>query len=257
MIQCTDMKRQIILTAAALAALTATAKTSTPRGFTDDFDGALARAKAENKTVVAAFSGSDWCGWCKRLEKEVFSKRAFLQEATNRYVLVYIDRPSDESLLSAHAAKQNPQLIEKYGIQGFPTVLLMDGDGKVLDKMGYERGGPENYLKLIESTLAALPYVAEWIEPMTQRFDAVYKELNRGGKTALKLDGVRRADEVKPHFTRAADALEKLIAEERAKDVPAPVKAKRAALLDEQAEIVQEFRKIAATPSEELLRKMR
>lgn len=251
------MKRQLIFSAVALAALVATARTSTPRGFTDDFDGALARAKAENKTVVAAFSGSDWCGWCKRLEKEVFSKRAFLQEATNRYVLVYIDRPSDESLLSAHAAKQNPQLIEKYGIQGFPTVLLMDGDGKVLDKMGYERGGPENYLKLIESTLAALPYVAEWIEPMTQRFNAVYKELDGGLDATADKTGVERIEAVKPHFARAADALEKIVEEERAKDAPEAVRAKRTALLDERADLVKEFRKIVATPNDELLSRMR
>ena len=252
-----DMKRLILLTAAALAATAATAKTSTPRGFTDDFDGALARAKAENKTVLAAFSGSDWCGWCQRLEKEVFSKRAFLQEATNRYVLVYIDRPSDKSLLSERAAKRNPQLIEQYGIEGFPTVLLLDGDGKVLDKMGYARGGAQHYLELIDATVAALPYVAEWIEPMIKRFDAVFEELNRGLKTAAAHEGVQRADEAKPHFARAADALEKLIAEERAKDVPEPVKAKRATLLDEQTEVVKEFRKIVATPSAELLRRMR
>ena len=229
------MKRQLIFSAVALAALAAAARTSTPRGFTDDFEAALAQAKAENKTVVAAFSGSDWCGWCKRLDKEVFSKRDFIRAATNRYVLVFIDKPSDPTLLSERAAAQNPKLIEKYGIKGFPTVLLLDGDGQVLDELGYARGGAQNYLDILD----VIRQDKEW-------------ESRSADKT-----GVERIEAVKPHFARAADALEKIVEEERAKDAPEAVRAKRTALLDERADLVKEFRKIVATPNDELLSRMR
>ena len=93
------------------------------------------------------FSGSDWCGWCKKLDEEVFAKPEFLEGAKKDFVLVMVDSPSDKKLLSEKAAEQNPKLVEKYDVHGFPTVLIMDADGTVLDKTGYRRGGPEEYLK--------------------------------------------------------------------------------------------------------------
>lgn len=71
--------------------------TSTPKRFTDDYDQALAQAKAEQKLIVADFSGSDWCFWCQRLDEEVFAQESFIAEATNRYVLLMVDRPRDKS----------------------------------------------------------------------------------------------------------------------------------------------------------------
>ena len=122
-------------------------RSSTPVGFTDDLDAAFAKAKAEGKFVYACFSGSDWCGWCMKLEREVFSKPEFISGVKDDYVLVFIDLPEDKSLLSEHAKSANPALVEKYNVHGFPTVLIMDADGTVLDKTGYRRGGPEEYLK--------------------------------------------------------------------------------------------------------------
>ena len=70
------MKKTIaaVLSATAFAAL---AETSTPAGWTDDYDAALERAAKENKLILADFSGSDWCGWCQRLDKEVFDTEEF------------------------------------------------------------------------------------------------------------------------------------------------------------------------------------
>ena len=64
--------KTLIAIALTVPVLAAQAKTSTPAGWTDDYDVALKRAAAENKLVLADFSGSDWCGWCKKLDKEVF-----------------------------------------------------------------------------------------------------------------------------------------------------------------------------------------
>ena len=142
------MKTKILL-AAAVAAIagTVSAATSTPAGWTDDFEAAKKQAAAENKLLLVDFSGSDWCGWCKKLDKEVFAKPEFLEGAKKDFVLVMVDSPSDKKLLSEKAAEQNPKLVEKYEVHGFPTVLIMDADGVVLDKTGYRRGGPEEYLK--------------------------------------------------------------------------------------------------------------
>ena len=142
--------RMTLLAGAALAALAAGAKTSTPAGWTDDYDAALRKAASERKLVVADFSGSDWCGWCKRLDREVFATEEFRQAATNRFVLLIIDTPMDKSLLSAKAKRQNPALVKKYAIRGFPTVLMLDKDGKVVHQAGYQAGGPSPYLKMLE-----------------------------------------------------------------------------------------------------------
>ena len=138
------------LMAAALA-FAATASFAMPQGWTDDFDAAKEKAAREGKLLLVDFSGSDWCGWCKKLDSEVFAKPEFVEAAEKDFVLVMIDSPHDKSKLSEKAKKQNPKLTKEYGIHGFPTVLIMDSTGKRLRKTGYRRGGPEAYLKELAS----------------------------------------------------------------------------------------------------------
>lgn len=125
--------------------------TSTPAGFTDNIDEALAKAKAEGKLVYACFSGSDWCYWCKKLEEEVLSDPVFVAGVMNDYVLVFIDSPENKALLSDHAKAENEKLTKKYGIRGFPTALILDGDGKKVGETGYRQGGAAEYVKHLKS----------------------------------------------------------------------------------------------------------
>ena len=122
-------------------------KSSTPCGFTDNLDEALAKAKAEGKLVYACFSGSDWCGWCMKLEREVLSRPEFLAGVKDDFVLVFIDSPKDKTVLSGHAKTANPKMVKEYGIKGFPTALILDGDGKQIGETGYRKGGPIEYAK--------------------------------------------------------------------------------------------------------------
>ena len=124
-----------------------TDSTSTPAGFTDNLDEAFAKAKAEGKLIYACFSGSDWCYWCKKLEKEVLSDPLFVAGVMDDYVLVFIDSPQNTAVLSDHAKAENEKLTKKYGIRGFPTALILDGDGKKVDKTGYRKGGAAKYAK--------------------------------------------------------------------------------------------------------------
>lgn len=133
----------------ALVPLMGWAKTSTPEGFTDNMDEALATAKASGRYVYACFSGSDWCGWCKKLDKEVFAHKEFLDGVTNDYVLVFIDSPSNKSVLSEHAKQHNRALTEKYEIRGFPTALIFSPEGDRLAQTGYQSGGPASYVKYL------------------------------------------------------------------------------------------------------------
>lgn len=131
--------------AAALAAVRPGA--SVPAGFTDNLDEALARARASGRYVFACFSGSDWCGWCRKLEQEVLSRPEFVSGVSDDYELVFIDSPINKGLLSERAAEENPALVEKYGIQGFPTALVLDGSGAVVGRTGYRQGGPAAYVE--------------------------------------------------------------------------------------------------------------
>lgn len=113
----------------AFCAAAGTVGKSTPAGFTDDFAAACAEAAKSGKHIVAVFSGSDWCHWCKVLERDYLSKKAFVNEAKKDFVLLFIDSPQDMSALSDAAKKQNAGLVAKYGIHGFPTVKILDAAG--------------------------------------------------------------------------------------------------------------------------------
>lgn len=121
-------------------------------GWMTDFEAAQAKAKAEGKPMLVDFTGSDWCGWCIKLDKEVFSKAAFKEYASENLILVEIDFPRGKKQ-SAELKAQNEALAEKYGIRGFPTILLMDSTGEVIEKTGYRRGGPEKYVEHLKGIL--------------------------------------------------------------------------------------------------------
>ncbi len=119
----------------------------------DDFAAAQAQARELKRPILVDFTGSDWCGWCFRLKDEVFSQAAFQQYAGRHLVLFIADFPRNKSL-PAKVREQNEQLARKYEIQGFPTILLLDAEGKVLAQTGYQRGGAEAYVKHLQQLLA-------------------------------------------------------------------------------------------------------
>ena len=90
--------------------------------------------------------GSDWCGWCIKLDKEVFSKEEFKKYASENVVLFLADFPSRKKQ-APEVKKQNEALSRGYGVKGFPTVLLLSAEGKVLARTGYRKGGAGAYVK--------------------------------------------------------------------------------------------------------------
>ena len=102
-------------------------------------------AQADKKDLLVNFTGSDWCVWCIRLKKEVFVQPAFAA-ATKDFVLVELDYPR-KNLQTDAEKKINAQLAKKYGIEGYPTILLMNAKGEVYAQTGYMSGGPEKYLQ--------------------------------------------------------------------------------------------------------------
>ena len=110
---------------------------------------AQAKAKAENKLLLMDFTGSDWCPWCIKLEKEILSTPAFGDFAKKNLVLLYVDFPQHKQL-SAEQKKANQELQKKYAIRGFPTVIVLNKDGKKVGNLGYQAGGPTPFIKELE-----------------------------------------------------------------------------------------------------------
>ncbi|MFU8781487.1 MAG: thioredoxin family protein, partial [Kiritimatiellia bacterium] len=132
--------------AAIAATLTLTAAAyAAPEGWLTDFEQAQAQAKETGRPILVNFSGSDWCGWCIRLDNEVLKEEAFKAYAKDNLVLFVADFPR-RTKLPEKLAKQNETLAQRYSIQGFPTVLLLDAKGDVIGRTGYRAGGPEAYI---------------------------------------------------------------------------------------------------------------
>lgn len=107
-------------------ALTATASAYANTGWETDLDKAMEQAKVEKKSVLIDFTGSDWCPPCIVLNKSVFSKKEFINEASKKFVLVKIDFPKGNPAL----AEKNEPIAKKFNIDGFPTCVLLDHEGK-------------------------------------------------------------------------------------------------------------------------------
>ena len=124
---------------------------SVPKGWGEDFAAASETAKKEGKLMLLAFSGSDWCGWCVKMEKEIYSQKKFINEAKKKFVLVMIDSPRNKDILSKKAVKQNPELVKKYGIRGYPSTVIVRPSGEELKRFGgFQSGGVEAFLEALK-----------------------------------------------------------------------------------------------------------
>jgi len=123
-------------------------------GWTSDFAAAQKQTADSKKDLLIDFTGSDWCGWCIKLKEEVFSQQAFKDGVKDKFVLVELDYPKDKSKLSEKTIQQNEELGKKYGVQGYPTILLADAAGKPYAKTGYQKGGPESYVTHLDELRA-------------------------------------------------------------------------------------------------------
>lgn len=108
------------------AALVSTAFAKAPKGWETDVDAAIALAKKQDKAVMLEFTGSDWCPPCIMMAKKVFSKDEFVKAASEDFILVHLDFPDGDKEL----AEKNKPYAEKYEIEGFPTLILLDSEGE-------------------------------------------------------------------------------------------------------------------------------
>ena len=115
-----------------------------------DWNKAQEEAKANHKLLFLNFTGSDWCGWCIKLDKDIFSQPKFKDFAHDNLVLVELDFPRRKSQ-PTEERKQNMELAQKYEVLGFPTIVVLNGNGqKLWEFNGYFPGGPEAFIAQLQ-----------------------------------------------------------------------------------------------------------
>ena len=144
-------------------------------GFDADYNAALKRAKDNSKPIFILFTGSDWCSWCVKFEKEVLSKSEFLDYATNTWELVIADFPQKKKI-APELKKQYKALQKKYAVRGFPTVMLIDAKGKELCSAGYSEGGAKVWLEKFLNKLKITLLVEQYLAPIEKKVITIGKE---------------------------------------------------------------------------------
>ncbi len=148
------MKRMMILFVSLFAATTAIA--TMPGGgemWRTNMAEAIKEASNSGKYMLIDFTGSDWCGWCIKLDKEVFSQQEFKAFADENLVLVSLDFPKKKQL-DDDVKRQNAHWQEIYGIRGYPTIVLADPSGRPVARFGYRKGGAQPYVDFVTDLIS-------------------------------------------------------------------------------------------------------
>ncbi|MFD1603634.1 thioredoxin family protein [Flavobacterium artemisiae] len=147
--------KKLVLIALFLISASTTVSAQDLKWYTDVRE-AITVSNKEQKPMLMFFTGSDWCGWCIRLQNEVLKTDEFKKWAATNVILVELDYPRAVPQ-TPEIKSQNNELQQAFGIQGFPTVYFTSAetkDGRVnfkgLGKTGYVAGGPSAWLSVAE-----------------------------------------------------------------------------------------------------------
>jgi thioredoxin-related protein len=156
------MKRHNLITALVLlfSGLTTSIAHAKPVWLTS-YQDALNQAKSANKLVLINFTGSDWCGWCIKLRKEVFATADFEAYANANFVLLEADFPQVKKL-SPEQTRANENLARQFRIEGYPTIIVTDSQGRKVGQSGYVPGGPKAFAASLQEIKGLK--AAEWTE---------------------------------------------------------------------------------------------
>ena len=155
--------------------------------WTMDYKAALALAKEKDLPTMLNFTGSDWCGWCIRMDRGVFAKKEWSRWATENLLLVTLDFPKGKNIVPEKYENRNRQLQRQYKVRGYPTYVIVDVDGKTeLGRLGAGRGKtPESFIKEAEAVvIKSSGGVAKFVSTLSTGDAANYRKLIDELKTA-------------------------------------------------------------------------
>lgn len=142
--------RFFLFAVAAIVLISAPLAGAEESGWLTDYKQAQQQAKANNKILLLDFTGSDWCGWCKKFDREVLLKPEFKDFARDNLVVVELDFPRAKPQ-TPELRKQNRELAQQYEIVGFPTILVLSADGQKLWRYdGYFPDGPTAFIAQLQ-----------------------------------------------------------------------------------------------------------
>lgn len=124
------MKNLIVPIAVALTLFSASCGRA-DQAWTSDYKKAQQEAKASHKLLLLDFTGSDWCGFCFQLDRAILSQPQFKDYASKNLILMEVDFPHRKAQ-SVETKKQNMELAQRYQIEGFPTLVVLNGEGKTV-----------------------------------------------------------------------------------------------------------------------------
>jgi len=156
--------------------------------WTMDFDAAVKLAAEKKLPMILNFTGSDWCGWCKLMDKNVFAEEAWQKFAADKIVLVTLDFPKDKTIVPEKYVSRNNELKDQFGVRGFPTYVVLDSDGKT--KLGQLGAGkdktPATFIDEFKAVVRMSPANIEaYIKANPDKADA-YKAAIAEDKAATK-----------------------------------------------------------------------
>ena len=217
--------------------------------WTMDMDAAKKLAADKKLPILLDFSGSDWCGWCKVMEENVFTLPAWSAYATNNLVMVLLDFPNDKSLVPEKYVARNKALQSKYGVQGFPTFIVLDDDGEtLLGQLGSGRDKtPASFQgeleKLFRNRPAALAKYAESLSPEARaKFEALTSKMTEQ-KAASKAvnaevaDATQRAEELTVSIATLEEELQDFRVSQLSEDQQKEYKELKAAFESKEKEL--------------------
>jgi thiol:disulfide interchange protein len=121
-----------------------------PAVWESSFKVALEQGQSLNRHVLVLYTGSDWCTWCHKMEAEVYSQPEFARYAQDKLVLLKLDYPR-HSPQPQDLVNQNVGLLQRYNVHGYPTALLLDGNGTVVARFdGYLEGGAARFVGVLK-----------------------------------------------------------------------------------------------------------
>lgn len=192
--------------------------------WTMDFAAASKLAKEKNLPMMLNFTGSDWCGWCKLMDKGVFAKEEWNKYAAKNVVLVTLDFPNDKSIVPEKYVARNKSLQQQFGVRGYPTYVVLDSDGESqLGRLGAGRDKtPASFIKEFQEvtrfSAASVEAYARKNPDKAKAYRAALDEV-RGSQKALRdwiATGPQRNDEndkkfeaFKKRISEANEALDK------------------------------------------------
>lgn len=114
-----------------------------------NYEEAVRLSKSSSKPIILFFTGSDWCGWCKKLDQEALHTQEFADAVGDKFIFVLLDFPLN-STLPQEITTQNKRLQKQFGIEGFPTLVILDSQQNKIGSAGYRAGGGKAYAQFLQ-----------------------------------------------------------------------------------------------------------